>query len=150
MPAVFEYRVSAQTDDADLVGHVNNVVYLRWLQDAAIAHSTAQGWSSAAYVSHGSGWVARSHLIEYLGPAFPGDELIIRTWVADLKRVTSRRRYVIFRSGQPVVRAETQWAFVSFSTLQPCRIPSVVASAFEIPQPEPPWEAAVVLQETRS
>ena len=77
MPAVFEYSVQAQTADADLVGHVNNVVYLRGLQDAASAHSTTQGWSPADYLSHGCGWVARSHLIEYLGPAFPGEELII-------------------------------------------------------------------------
>lgn len=139
MPAIFEYTVQAQSADADLVGHVNNVVYLRWLQDAALAHSAAQGWSAEAYASHGSGWVARSHLIEYSGPAFPGDELLIRTWVADLKRVTSRRRYVILRGGQPIVRAETQWAFVSFSSLQPCRISPAVADAFEIPQPEPAW-----------
>ena len=150
MPAVFEYSVQAQTADADLVGHVNNVVYLRWLQDAASAHSAAQGWSPADYVSHGYGWVARSHLIEYLGPAFPGDELVIRTWVADLKRVTSRRRYLILRGGQPIVRAETQWAFVSFSSLQPCRIPAVVANAFEIPQPEPVWQASTTPQESRS
>lgn len=150
MPAVFEYSVQAQTADADLVGHVNNVVYMRWLQDAAIAHSTAQGWSSENYVSHGYGWVARSHLIEYLGPAFPGEELVIHTWVADLKRVTSRRRYVILRNGQPIVRAETQWAFVAFSSLQPCRIPPAVANAFEIPQPEPVWQASTTPQESRS
>jgi acyl-CoA thioester hydrolase len=150
MPAIFEYSVHAQAEDADLVGHVNNVVYLRWLQDAAIAHSTVQGWSSAAYASQGSGWVARSHLIEYLGPAFPGDLLLIRTWVADLKRVTSRRRYLIFRGDQPIVRAETQWAFVSFSTLQPCRVPAAIARAFEVPQPEPAWQAGTVPQQVRS
>jgi acyl-CoA thioester hydrolase len=150
MPAVFEYSVQAQVEDADLVGHVNNVVYLRWLQDAAIAHSTVQGWSSADYANHGSGWVARSHLIEYLGPAFPGDLLLIRTWVADLKRVTSRRRYLIFRGDQPIVRAETQWAFVSFSTLQPCRVPVEIAGAFEVPQPEPVWQAGMVAQGPQS
>jgi acyl-CoA thioesterase FadM len=56
-----------------------------------------------------------------------------------MKRVTSKRRYVILREEQPIVRAETQWAFVSFSTLQPCRIPEHVARAFEIPDPEPAW-----------
>lgn len=139
MPAVFEYPVTALPADADMVGHVNNVVYLRWLQDAAVAHAAAQGWPPAAWTQHGSGWVARSHFIEYSGPAFPGDQLLIRTWVVDMKRVTSKRRYVILRDEQPIVRAETQWAFVSFSTLQPCRIPEPVARAFEIPQPEPAW-----------
>jgi acyl-CoA thioester hydrolase len=139
MPAIFEFSVSALPADTDLVGHVNNVVYLRWLQDAAIAHATAQGWSPTAWTQHGSGWVARSHFIEYSGPAFPGDQLLIRTWVVDMKRVTSKRRYVILREEQPIVRAETQWAFVSFSTLQPCRIPEHVARAFEIPDPEPAW-----------
>lgn len=139
MPAVFEYSVNAVSADADLVGHVNNVVYIRWLQDAAIAHASAQGWGPTAWTQYGSGWVARSHFIEYSGPAFPGDQLLIRTWVVDMKRVTSKRRYVILRNAEPIVRAETQWAFVSFSTLQPCRIPEHVAQAFEIPNPEPAW-----------
>ncbi|MEY3459312.1 MAG: hypothetical protein RL215_2469 [Planctomycetota bacterium] len=139
MPEVFEYPVLATQTDTDQVGHVNNVVYLRWLQDAAVAHSAAQGWPPDAWTRLGSGWVARSHFIEYSSPAFPNDQLLIRTWVVDMKRVTSKRRYVILRGEHTLVRAETQWAFVSFSSLQPCRIPEQVATAFQIPQPEPAW-----------
>ena len=75
MPAVFEYHHQVTADEIDRVGHVNNIEYLRWLQNAAIAHSAAQGWPARAYHELGQGWVVRSHYIEYLAPAFPGDGL---------------------------------------------------------------------------
>ncbi len=134
MAAIFEWTLNVEAADVDGVGHVNNVVYVRWLQDAAMAHSAAQGWTAAAYRTLGQGWVVRSHYIEYLSPARPGDGIVVRTWVADMKRVTSTRRYHILRAvdGQVLARAETQWAFVTFSNHQPCRVPAEIAGAFEV------------------
>lgn len=134
MPAVFEYHHRVTFDEIDGVGHVNNIEYVRWLQHAAIAHSAAQGWSAAAYHELGQGWVVRSHYIEYLVPAFPDDDIVIRTWVADMKRVTSMRRYEIIRQAdnKQLAVAHTNWAFVNFSTLLPCRVPAEVINAFEI------------------
>ena len=66
MPAIFEYHHSVVPDEIDRVGHVNNIEYMRWLQNAAVAHSTAQGWPPNAYYQLGRGWVVRSHFIEYL------------------------------------------------------------------------------------
>jgi acyl-CoA thioester hydrolase len=136
MAAIFEYTHRVQPEDVDGVGHVNNVVYVRWLQDAAIAHSAAQGWPAKAYRELGRGWVVRSHFIEYLSPALPDDTVVVRTWVADMKRVTSRRRYEITRQGDPqlIARAETQWAFVNFSNHQPLRVPPEIVGAFEVVQ----------------
>mgnify|MGYP003526290200 CR=1 FL=1 len=82
MPAVFEYQHQVTEAEIDGVGHVNNLAYLRWMQDAAVAHSAAQGWPAKAYYDLGQGWVVRSHFIEYLVPAFAGDEIVVRTWVA--------------------------------------------------------------------
>ena len=132
MCAVFEYSHSVRPAELDNVGHVNNLEYLRWLQHAAIAHSAARGWPAEAYRQLGQGWVVRSHFIEYLAPAFAGEELVVRTWVADMKRVTSLRRYEVLRTAdrRRLAAAETNWALVSLSTLQPCRIPSSVRSAF--------------------
>ena len=134
MPAIFEYRHQVTADEIDGVGHVNNIEYLRWMQQAAVAHSTAQGWSSKAYHELGQGWVVRSHFIEYLVPAFSGDEIVVRTWVADMKRVTSMRRYELLRmaDGKQLATASTNWAFVTFATLQPCRVPAEVLQAFEL------------------
>lgn len=136
MPAVLEWTHTVADEDLDGLGHANNISYLKWMQSAALAHSAAQGWPPEAYSTLGCGWVVRSHFIEYLSPALPGDTIIVRTWVADMKKVTSLRRFKIFtqRSGEETVlaNAQTNWAFVDYRTNVPKRIPPEVSSAFEI------------------
>jgi acyl-CoA thioester hydrolase len=137
MPAIFEFPLRVTSADLDgVIEHVNNLVYLKWMQSAAVAHSAAQGWPAERYRELGAGWVVRSHHIEYLQAAFDDDEIIVRTWVANLKKVTSLRRFQIVRtSGEQetlLANAATDWAFIHFATHQPKRIPPEVASAFEI------------------
>ncbi|MFN5899102.1 MAG: acyl-CoA thioesterase [Planctomyces sp.] len=129
---VFEYELQVVPADLDELGHVNNLVYVKWLLEAAVAHSTALGWSPDAYRALGRGWVVRSHFIEYLGPAFAGDRLVMRTWVSEMKRVTSGRKYELYRSGEsvPLLRGETQWAFVIFATHQITRVPAEMVAVF--------------------
>ena len=137
MPAVFEFahRVTEEEIDA-VVKHVNNLVYLKWMQSAAVAHSTAQGWSAERYRDLGAGWVVRSHQIEYLQAAFAGEQIAVRTWVANMKKVTSLRRFQIIKKTLEketlLAVAATDWAFIQFATHAPKRIPSEVAGAFEI------------------
>ena len=123
MPAIFEYHHTVCNDEIDALGHANNVCYVRWMQDAAVAHSTALGWPGQAYRRLGSGWVVRSHAIEYRQPARAGDRIVVQTWVAAFKRVTSLRRYRIVRPADAALlaTAETQWAFINFATGQPAR-----------------------------
>ena len=133
MPALFEHSLTVTEADLDRQGHVNNVVYIRWMQDAAVAHSGAQGWPMARYAEAGFGWVVRSHYIEYRVPAFAGDEVVVHTWVADMQKVSSRRKFEIRRAdGTLLARAETNWAFVRTSDQRLMRIPDEVASAFEL------------------
>jgi acyl-CoA thioester hydrolase len=134
MPAVFEYLHHVAADEIDGLGHVNNVAYVRWMQDAAVAHSAAQGWDARRYASEGCGFVARSHFIEYLQPAFAGEKILIRTWIADMEKITSRRRYRIIRLSDATLlaAAETNWAFLSLTTRRPKRIPPELREAFEI------------------
>lgn len=141
---IYEHKLIVCKSNIDLVGHVNNVVYIQWMQDAALAHSSALGWSAQRYQQHGAGWVARLHQIEYLQPAYAGDEVIVRTWVADMKKVTSLRRYQMIRTDRPrnesdgsqkeitLAVAHTHWAFIDFSTRAPKRIPPEIASAYKI------------------
>ena len=137
MPAIFEWNHTVVDADLDGLGHANNISYLKWMQSAALTHSAAQGWPVEAYAALGSGWVVRSHFIEYLSPALRGDTIIVRTWVADMKKVTSLRRYriVTARKDQEVVlaKAQTNWAFVDYRTSVPKRIPPQILGSFEIP-----------------
>ena len=134
MPAIYEHRTTVRADEIDVQDHANNVVYLRWMQDAAVAHSAAHGWPASRYAQAGAGWVVRSHPIEYLQPAFAGDRIVVRTWVATMRRVTSVRRYRILREddhGETLLAtAETLWAFVRYTTGEPTRIPAEIADSF--------------------
>jgi acyl-CoA thioester hydrolase len=132
MPAIYFHEHTVQHDEIDGQGHANNVVYVKWMQDAALAHSSAQGWTPERYREAGIGWVARSHFIEYLRPALAGDAIVVRTWVSGFERVRSTRRYEMIRAGGETVlaRAETTWAFLRLDDGRPIRIPAEVAEAF--------------------
>jgi acyl-CoA thioester hydrolase len=134
MPDVFEYPLTVSDGDIDELGHANNVVYVAWMQAAALAHSAAQGWPGERYRQAGMGWVVRSHRIGYILPAFAGDALLVETWVATLKKATSLRRYRILRrsDGQLLAEAETDWAFIDYATGKPTRIPVEIVHAFPV------------------
>jgi acyl-CoA thioester hydrolase len=134
MHRIYEYRHLVTEEEIDGLGHVNNVIYLKWLQDAAVEHSSANGWSPRRYREEKIGWVARSHYIEYLQPAFVDQEIIVQTWISTLKKVKSLRKYRIIRpaDSELLVRAETNWAFVNYENLTPRRIPEEVFSCFSI------------------
>ena len=136
MVARFEYFHTVSREDIDDLGHAGNFHYIRWMQHAAIAHSAANGWPPERYDELGAGWVVRSHQITYLKPALEGDELVIRTWVENMKPATSLRRYDICRrDGTLLARAETDWAFVNYSRQRAVRIPATVAESFEVVPP---------------
>ena len=134
MPKIHEYFHTVGNDAIDGLGHVNNVAYVNWMQSAAVGHSAAQGWPGERYRRLGCGWVVRSHRIEYLQPAFAGDRIVVRTWVATMKKATSIRRYHIFRETDETLlaKAETKWAFVNYDTGQPMRIPREIADSFQL------------------
>lgn len=127
----FDYPYTVTASDIDNLGHAGNYHYVRWMQYAAVAHSTALGWPPEAYETLGAGWVVRSHHVTYLQPAFEGEELVIRTWVANLKPATSLRRYQILRGAETVAAAETDWAFVDHRRGKPVRVLESVRASFE-------------------
>jgi len=131
MPAFFHYAHTVADEEIDALGHANNLAYLKWMLSAAIAHSDAVGWTTERYLELGAGWVVRSHSIEYRSPAFAGQEIVVRTWIADFKKVTSLRRYEIVRAVDQTLlaTAETNWAFIGFEHRVPRRIlPEIIAS----------------------
>ncbi len=134
MPAVFEYRRRVLADEIDELGHANNQAYLAWMIEAAVGHSAAQGWPTERYLALGSAWVVRRHEIEYLRPAMPEDEIMVRTWVSAIARVTSERSYEIRRhpDGVLLAKGKTVWAWMDRKSGRPGRIPVDVAVAFAV------------------
>lgn len=133
MSAIHEHHHTVQAAEIDDLGHVSNLRYVAWLQDAAIAHSSARGWPPERYHQIGAFWVVRRHAIEYRRAALLGDAIVVRTWVAALGRVDSLRRYEIRRAqdGALLADAETRWVFVDRAFV-PRRIDPAVAAAFEV------------------
>ena len=124
--------------DIDANGHVNNIVYVQWMQDVAIAHSASVG-CTAATTAAGCAWVARSHWIEYLRPAFAGDRVLVQTWLVDATRKsTSPRRYRMVREsdGAVLARGETLWVFVDSRSGRPRTVPPEVIGCFVLVAPE--------------
>jgi acyl-CoA thioester hydrolase len=146
MPRVYSHHFLVPDDAIDVNRHVNNLAYLRWMQDVATAHSVAQGWPLERYLATGAGWFVRSHYIEYLRPAFAGDELAVHTWVSGITPRSSPRRYRFVRAadGESVATAETLWVFVNFASGRPVRIPDEVAVSFPVVPDDDPELAAVL------
>jgi len=139
MPAIFHWSHSVPDEEIDEQGHVSNLEYLRWMQTAAVAHSSEQGWTTERYDTEESGWVVRSHWIEYLKPAFSGESIEVLTWVAEFRKVTSLRKFLIIRpaDASTLARAETNWAYVGRRLGVPRRIPQALIDSFDIPETTP-------------
>ena len=122
-PSIFSYSLTVPQSAIDGYGHVNNVAYLQWMQDAAIRHpESIPGYKQP----ENTGWYAREHRIKYLSPAFLGDKIEVRTWISELKRVRGIRKYEFVRmaDSKTVVQAETQWVFIELTTVRPIPIPT--------------------------
>lgn len=131
---VFTQRLVPTPESIDVNGHVNNIEYLRWMQEVATLHSAAQGWGRERYVQTRTSWVIRSHTIEYLRPAYAGEAILLGTWIAGFAEQTSPRRYLFLRAADRKVlaRAETLWVYVDATTGRPCAIPEALRTAFEV------------------
>jgi acyl-CoA thioester hydrolase len=119
--------IEVAPEHIDINGHVNNVEYLRWMQDVAIAHSDSVGGRQAAH-DQGCTWFAREHHIKYLLPVMPGENLVVRTWADSFKKTSSIRRYDFFRQRDEkrVVEASTTWVYVDYDSGRPQTIPEAL------------------------
>jgi len=113
--------------DIDDLNHVNNIVYLRYVQEAAGSHwYTVVPEELSAQVI----WVVRRHEIDYLKPAFLGDELTVKTWVDNFTGVTSDRHCEILRGNELLARSRTLWVSLDANTKRPKRIGEEIAGLF--------------------
>lgn len=125
----FHLTIQVAESDLDQLGHVNNVAFLRYVQDVAATH-----WLSMAPedLKRDFFWVVRRHEIEYLKPGLPGDELSLRTWVGEPSGATWDRFTEISRAtdGVLLVKAKTVWVLLDAVSGRPRRVDGRVASAF--------------------
>jgi acyl-CoA thioester hydrolase len=138
-PFVCDIRIEP-SQVSGVVAHVSNVEYVRWLDRAAELHADSLGYSRRWLMDTGLMWFVARHEIDYLAEVGPHDELVIATWVRDMRKVKSWRDYVIARpEDQTVVcRAATLWVLVGLDTRRPQRIPADMAARFSPLLPSSP------------
>jgi len=129
--APFELTISVKPEDIDVLGHVNNVVYLRWVQDIAVAH-----WRSAATPEQQAAtiWVVVRHEIDYKHAAGAGDTIRARTWVGEATLSTFERHTELRREsdGRLLARALTLWCPLDPKSRRPIAVDDELRARFSV------------------
>ena len=127
--SAFELDFVARPEHIDELGHVNNAVWVQWMEQVAVAH-----WRSVADPVHQDTyfWVVVRHEIDYLRPALEGDRIAARTWVGEAPRGAKFDRHVEFtgNDGRVCVRSRTDWAIIDKAAGRPIRVPPEVVAPF--------------------
>ena len=126
--ALHAFSITPAAADFDLNGHVNNVVYVRWIQEAATVH-----WRSRMDAAEQAGWawVVLRHEIDYRRPLLPGETAEVRTWVGP-RRGARFIRYVRIDGpdGEVCAQAVSDWCLIDAATRRPTRVPGWMAERF--------------------
>ena len=123
----FEHLLIVKAEDIDRQGHVNNVRYLQWIQDIAVAH-----WLSRATDEQKGQivWVVMRHEIDYLRPAFENEEIAVTTWVGEPSGAKWERFTEIRRGDKILVKAKSIWVALDSKTLRPRRVTAEIKETF--------------------
>ena len=121
MKNIFEIELIVLPEHLDALQHVNNVVYVQWMQDIASKH-----WNSysSAELNEKILWVARHHEIDYLAQSFLHDPLLMKTWTGDYSGVAWDRHYEIIRKSdnKKIISAKSVWILLDKKTFKPKRV----------------------------
>ncbi len=145
VPRVFCLRAPVWQADVDAFGELRSSTLLRFLQETATRASTDAGFAPSFYERQATFWLVRRTTLARHAPARYGDDLEARTWVADVRRVRSRRDYEVRAGERLVAQAWTDWVYVDRASGQPRRVPTEMQRAF-LPEeiaslPRPPFAA---------
>jgi acyl-CoA thioester hydrolase len=128
-PKPFELNIPIRVSDIDLIGHVNNISYLRWVQEAATAH-----WQAIAPPADQETllWVVVRHEIDYLKAAYLEDGIIARTWIGGASRFRFERHTELLRASDRclLARARTLWCPIHPGTGKPADVSPAIRSLF--------------------
>jgi acyl-CoA thioester hydrolase len=119
MKNIFELKLKVTSADIDDLNHVNNVVYVQWMDQVAFEHweFLTQNNPLPQYI-----WVVLKHEIEYLKQAILGDEILVKTWVGETKGFKSERLMEFYKNNQLLVKAKTVWGMLDVENYKPSRI----------------------------
>lgn len=125
----FSHSFRVEAVDIDEQGHVNNVTYLRWIQDVAIAH-----WKHSATEEQIENftWITVRHEIDYKRQAFEGEEITATTWIGEWTHVTCERFTEILRGDELLVKSRTVWCIVDRKTIKPTKIRKELIERFVV------------------
>ena len=129
MAQTYEVPLAVQPEDIDEQGHVNNVVYLRWVQEAATAHWMARATPEELVRWM---WVVKRHEIDYISPALPGDVLVARTWLGEMRGARFDRYVEILRGtdNELLAKAKTTWVLLDAAAQRVARVPKDFVARF--------------------
>jgi acyl-CoA thioester hydrolase len=132
MKHYFEYTRTVQEEDLDELGHVNNAVYLTYIETAARKHAIREGFRLEDFKAHGVIPIVRSHHISYYKPALRNDMLLISTEVKEVSGPKAVRHNQVKNAKTKELLAEaiTEWVWLDAETLRPKRVPSAIREAF--------------------
>jgi len=124
----FKHTIEVKPEHIDELGHVNNVVYLGWVQLVAAAH-----WSQLFTLEIRSKniWVVLRHEIDYLNPAYLEDEITAYTWVSSCDGAKSMRHVEFYKKEKCLAKAKTVWCLLDATTLKPKRIGTEIKTLLE-------------------
>jgi len=130
-PKPFELKILVEPGDIDELGHVNNVAYLRWVQDVAAAH-----WRALASMADQAKfwWVVLRHEIDYKHPCFLGEGIIAKTWVGSASRIRFERHTELLRASdrQLLAKARTLWCPIDATTRKPASVGPDLRARFSV------------------
>lgn len=128
----FTRRFRVRHYELDASGQLHGVIFLRYMQEAAIEASTSLGFSPEWYAERGVGWVVRKLAVHYHAPAIYGDEIEVATWLSGMRGVRSIREYDLtrVRDGSRVARGRVEWVYLDTRSGEPTRVPDEWAEAF--------------------
>ncbi len=123
----FSHSFRVSHEDIDAQGHVNNVAYVRWIQDVAVAH-----WFSEASdeMQEKFSWMVIRHEIDYKKQAFENEEITVETWVGEPTRISWERFTEIKRGADLLCKARSVWCLIDRETSRPVRITSQMKEIF--------------------
>jgi len=132
MIPIFHHELTISSSAIDVNGHVNNVMYVQWMQDAAIAHSNSVGDTLTRQQDAGVMWVARSHHIDYLRQSFEQDVIVIETWAESFRKTSSLRQYRFLRKSDNTLlaKANTMWVYLHKETGRPVAIEEAIMKLY--------------------
>lgn len=133
MSTIFDLTLKVKPEHIDILGHVNNVTYVQWMQDVASAHIEELGLGLKQYIELKHAMVAVEHHVQYRKAAFEGETIVLRTWLNEINSLYLFRQYAFYRASDKSLLfvGNTKWACIEIETGRPKRMSPTFTQAYQ-------------------